>query len=234
MPASVDVQDSAPETNRESDRSTPRLKRAKGELCSAINCRHSRQHNPDLSFFRFPKDPERSKQWLLNSGRLDLLEGPRKRTPKQLYNSRVFCSDHFEDCEFTNPATRSRLKRDMAIPTLFDIPNPSKETNNNRPPPPKRTYDSLQRICLSPKTKQLKLKVAAQKEKSLLQRQETGITKLCSMLGDIGGTVASESALRALGTLLSQVRALQLTPWPDRGPESLRSPCCGLAVFKTI
>ncbi|GFN78836.1 hypothetical protein PoB_000534200 [Plakobranchus ocellatus] len=46
----------------------------------------------------------------------------------------------------------------------------------------------------------------------------------------VGGTVDSESALRSAGTLLSRVRAMPPAPWPDGGPESLRSPCCGLAT----
>ena len=29
------------------------------QFCSAINCKHSRDKNPGLSFFRFPKDPVR-------------------------------------------------------------------------------------------------------------------------------------------------------------------------------
>ncbi|GFO08010.1 hypothetical protein PoB_003451500 [Plakobranchus ocellatus] len=45
-------------------------------------------------------------------------------------------------------------------------------------------------------------------------------------LRGVGGTVASESALRSAGTLLSRVRAPPSAPWPDGGPESLRSPCC--------
>ncbi|GFO12680.1 hypothetical protein PoB_003918500 [Plakobranchus ocellatus] len=48
----------------------------------------------------------------------------------------------------------------------------------------------------------------------------------------IGGTVVSESALRSAGTLLSRVRAPPPAPWPDGGPKSLRSPCCGLAICK--
>ncbi|GFN92950.1 hypothetical protein PoB_001945600 [Plakobranchus ocellatus] len=47
----------------------------------------------------------------------------------------------------------------------------------------------------------------------------------------VGSTVACESALRSAGTLLSRVRAPLLAPWPDGGPESLRSPCCGLAIY---
>ncbi|GFN93017.1 hypothetical protein PoB_001952300 [Plakobranchus ocellatus] len=48
----------------------------------------------------------------------------------------------------------------------------------------------------------------------------------------VGSTVACESALRSAGTLLSRVRAPLPAPWPDGGPESLRSPCCGLAIYK--
>ncbi|GFO46547.1 hypothetical protein PoB_007305200 [Plakobranchus ocellatus] len=45
-------------------------------------------------------------------------------------------------------------------------------------------------------------------------------------LQGVGGTVASESA----ETLLSRVRAPPPASWPDGGPESHRSPCCGLAI----
>ncbi|GFN74443.1 hypothetical protein PoB_000094900 [Plakobranchus ocellatus] len=52
--------------------------------------------------------------------------------------------------------------------------------------------------------------------------------------GGVGSTVACESALRSAGTLLSRVRAPLPAPWPDGGPESLRSPCCGLAIYKKL
>ena len=29
------------------------------QWCAAVNCSNSRLKNPELSFFRFPKDPER-------------------------------------------------------------------------------------------------------------------------------------------------------------------------------
>ncbi|GFO37092.1 hypothetical protein PoB_006359700, partial [Plakobranchus ocellatus] len=53
-------------------------------------------------------------------------------------------------------------------------------------------------------------------------------------IGGVGSTVACESALRSAGTLLSRVRAPLPAPWPDGGPESLRSPCCGLAIYKKL
>ncbi|GFO50573.1 hypothetical protein PoB_007707800 [Plakobranchus ocellatus] len=55
---------------------------------------------------------------------------------------------------------------------------------------------------------------------------------LLSWVGDVGGTVTSESALRSAGTLLSWFRAPTPTPRSEGGPESLRSPCCGLAIHK--
>ncbi|GFN91701.1 eukaryotic translation initiation factor 3 subunit f [Plakobranchus ocellatus] len=50
--------------------------------------------------------------------------------------------------------------------------------------------------------------------------------------GNVGGTVASESALRSAENLLLRVRAPPPAPWPDGRPESLRSRCCGLAIYK--
>ncbi|GFO29075.1 hypothetical protein PoB_005558000 [Plakobranchus ocellatus] len=63
--------------------------------------------------------------------------------------------------------------------------------------------------------------------------QEPSFTVL-DLLGGVGSTVACESALRIAGTLLSRVRAPLPAPWPDGGPESLRSPCCGLAIYKKL
>ncbi|GFN86157.1 hypothetical protein PoB_001266300 [Plakobranchus ocellatus] len=42
--------------------------------------------------------------------------------------------------------------------------------------------------------------------------------------------VGSDSALISAGILQSRVRAPIPTPWPVGEPESLRSPCCGLAI----
>ncbi|GFO33929.1 hypothetical protein PoB_006043400 [Plakobranchus ocellatus] len=49
--------------------------------------------------------------------------------------------------------------------------------------------------------------------------------------GGVGGTVDSESVLRSAGTLLLRVRASPMAPWPDGGPETLRSLDCGQAMY---
>ncbi|GFN99310.1 hypothetical protein PoB_002581600 [Plakobranchus ocellatus] len=48
----------------------------------------------------------------------------------------------------------------------------------------------------------------------------------------VGGTVASESALKSAWILQSRVRAPPPALWPDGGHESLRSPCYGQAIYK--
>ncbi|GFO40083.1 hypothetical protein PoB_006658800 [Plakobranchus ocellatus] len=48
----------------------------------------------------------------------------------------------------------------------------------------------------------------------------------------VSGTVTCESVLRSAGTLLSRVLAPPPAPWPDGRPGSLRSSCCGLAIYR--
>ncbi|GFN99947.1 hypothetical protein PoB_002645300 [Plakobranchus ocellatus] len=64
----------------------------------------------------------------------------------------------------------------------------------------------------------------------LTENKVKATVHLCK--GGVGGSVTSESALRSAGTFLWRVRAPSLAPCPDGGPESLRSPCCGLAIYK--
>ncbi|GFO17101.1 hypothetical protein PoB_004360600 [Plakobranchus ocellatus] len=46
------------------------------------------------------------------------------------------------------------------------------------------------------------------------------------------GTVDRKSAPRSAGALSSRFRALLPAPWSDGGPVGLRSPYCGLAIYK--
>ncbi|XP_069687973.1 THAP domain-containing protein 2-like [Periplaneta americana] len=88
-----------------------------GDVCSAINCSNSKKRRPELSFFRFPKDPERCKKWLINSRREDLMN----KDEVYLYNNIKFCALHFEKTQFMNENKNKLIWN--AVPTLFDVPN---------------------------------------------------------------------------------------------------------------
>ena len=81
-------------------------------FCSAINCINSAAAC-SLSLFRVPKDPKRSREWIQNSGRRDLMD----KSPIYCYNNIKFCADHFEPSMFMSYKRNSLIK--TAVPTLF-------------------------------------------------------------------------------------------------------------------
>ncbi|GFN81067.1 THAP domain-containing protein 9 [Plakobranchus ocellatus] len=111
-----------------------------GEWCSAINCTNNRSKNPRMPFFRFPKDQERCKKWVINVRRDDLRPKPTEKFCK----NNVLCDDHFEMSQFMKPALRNKLIH-CAVPTVFDIPNKPPSVTPRRPPPKKKDLD----LCLS-------------------------------------------------------------------------------------
>ncbi|XP_066548563.1 THAP domain-containing protein 2 isoform X1 [Amia ocellicauda] len=92
--------------------------------CSAPNCSNSTTIGKQL--FRFPKDPERMRRWVINCRR-DFVPTPCSR----------LCQDHFEESQFEeiarSPAGGRKLKPN-AIPTLFDVPDPPSPISANLPP----------------------------------------------------------------------------------------------------
>ncbi|XP_069670524.1 zinc finger protein 679-like isoform X2 [Periplaneta americana] len=126
-----------------------------GDVCSAINCSNNKKRSPELSFFRFPKDPERCKKWLINSRREDLM----KKSVVYLYNNIKFCSLHFEDTQFMNE-NRNKLTWN-AVPTLFDVPN--------KPASSLGSADAMGVIKTEPEDDPLALKSSDQEE------QETSV-----------------------------------------------------------
>jgi hypothetical protein len=68
---------------------------------------------PNLSFFRTPKD-KRSKQWIMNSGRKDLIE----KGEKYLNDNITFCALHFDRTQFTNERKNKLVWN--AISTIFE------------------------------------------------------------------------------------------------------------------
>ena len=115
-------------------------KQSNGQWCSAINCTNNRAANRDMSFFRFPKDKDRCKRWVINSRRQDLLN----KSSDQLFKSNVLCANHFENSQFTS-LKKIRLKRQKAIPTLFSISNPPARIQPMRKLPTKRRASTVKK-----------------------------------------------------------------------------------------
>ncbi|XP_035221747.1 52 kDa repressor of the inhibitor of the protein kinase-like [Stegodyphus dumicola] len=55
-------------------------------------CGTTSRKTPDRKFFRFPKDPIRSKQWAAACSNQDLLN----KSPTDLYKTALICSSHFQ------------------------------------------------------------------------------------------------------------------------------------------
>ncbi|XP_031782106.1 uncharacterized protein LOC100679657 isoform X2 [Nasonia vitripennis] len=92
-----------------------------GYYCAFKNCRGLSRRDK-RSFFRFPKDPQRSKQWVVACDRNDLLE----KTPIELFNSYRVCAKHFTDTMFLNDL-RNRLQPN-SVPMQLDPPDDSDDS----------------------------------------------------------------------------------------------------------
>ena len=77
----------------------------------------------------------RSKRWVINSKREDLL----KRYCGYLYNNCRMCANHFTDSQFMNANSRDKLVWD-AVPTLFSCNQSDRQ--KERKPPKDRTSSS--------------------------------------------------------------------------------------------
>ncbi|KAM4047651.1 52 kDa repressor of the inhibitor of the protein kinase-like isoform 2-T4 [Anomaloglossus baeobatrachus] len=84
--------------------------------CAALNC-SGKSTQPNVSFFRFPRDPGRCQKWVENCRRRDLQE----KTPDQLYQHYRLCEHHFEDSMVRRTNTYRTVLRENAIPTIFDL-----------------------------------------------------------------------------------------------------------------
>ncbi|CAN9501552.1 unnamed protein product [Ophioblennius macclurei] len=93
--------------------------------CAVAGC-SSRKSDPQ-PLFRFPRDPERSKQWIENCQIPDLME----KSPEQLYRYSRLCGKHFETTSMNADTPNPELKED-AVPTLFDSPNQSQNGQGKR------------------------------------------------------------------------------------------------------
>ncbi|XP_068202514.1 uncharacterized protein [Palaemon carinicauda] len=108
-------------------------------LCAVFNCMNSRQSRRDLSFFRFPNDTSRCKQWINNCSRPDL----GAKTTKCLYENYRVCAEHFENDQFMNKPLNNKLVWN-AVPTLFKDPTAKEIQESKILEPLSAVPDSMQ------------------------------------------------------------------------------------------
>ncbi|XP_035205520.1 uncharacterized protein LOC118180551 [Stegodyphus dumicola] len=81
--------------------------------CAAPNC--SNQSKNNFRLFRFPRNEERRRKWIINSRRDQWIPGP----------GAYLCEVHFEENQFECSRQDGRKKlKPNAVPTLFNVPNP--------------------------------------------------------------------------------------------------------------
>ncbi|KTG42220.1 hypothetical protein cypCar_00019692 [Cyprinus carpio] len=86
------------------------------DCCAAANCEQSTDQS-NVSFFRFPLDPARCKQWVGNCHRPDL----ETKTPEDLHMNYKLCSKHFETSMICQQSSQTSVLKDDAVPTIFDF-----------------------------------------------------------------------------------------------------------------
>ncbi|XP_051540366.1 uncharacterized protein LOC127432896 isoform X2 [Myxocyprinus asiaticus] len=86
------------------------------DFCAAANCNPSTDQS-NVSFFRFPLDPDRCKQWIGNCRRPDL----ESKTPEFLHRNYKLCSKHFETSMICQQSALKSILKEDAVPTLFDF-----------------------------------------------------------------------------------------------------------------
>ncbi|XP_035204623.1 THAP domain-containing protein 5-like isoform X2 [Stegodyphus dumicola] len=81
--------------------------------CAAPNC--SNQSKNNFRMFRFPRNEERRRKWIVNSRRDQWIPGP----------GAYLCEVHFEENQYECSRQDGRKKlKPNAVPTLFNVPNP--------------------------------------------------------------------------------------------------------------
>ncbi|XP_067253212.1 52 kDa repressor of the inhibitor of the protein kinase-like [Chanodichthys erythropterus] len=107
------------------------------ECCAAANCKQSADQS-NVSFFSFPLDPDRCKQWVGNCHRPDL----ETKTAEDLHKNYKLCSKHFETSMICQQSDLKAVLKDDAVPTIFDfISNQDNAQTSNRKRTREKTGD---------------------------------------------------------------------------------------------
>ncbi len=119
------------------------------KTCSAMNCSNSKWSQPQLTFFKFPRDEDRCKIWKQNARRKDIMNKPVTYCNKNLR----LCALHFEDTQFMNAHDKKSLIWN-AVPRLFSVPNAPKVSQKRRKitKEPPATPRKAKKHCTAPVT----------------------------------------------------------------------------------
>ncbi|XP_047489450.1 uncharacterized protein LOC125039492 isoform X2 [Penaeus chinensis] len=141
--------------------------------CSAPNCTNRPERPNGKTFHLFPKDGSLRQQWVREVNREYWT--PSKRS--------LLCSDHFTESCFDKTGQTTRLK-DNAVPTLFDIPAPTRKKARPREEPPEsETMVPAQRGRPRKKQKQeTSTKLSREELEAKLQLLEEHNKKLTKLL----------------------------------------------------
>ncbi|XP_050426085.1 THAP domain-containing protein 11-like [Adelges cooleyi] len=91
------------------------LTKKTGVRCSVKQCKNKQASTLNLSYFTFPKDPERCAVWIKNCNHTHLSD---VKDPRTIPRSYRVCGEHFENKMFLNNNVRNKLTH-FAVPTLF-------------------------------------------------------------------------------------------------------------------
>ncbi|KAK4879740.1 hypothetical protein RN001_007886 [Aquatica leii] len=122
-----------------------------GRKCEFINCGKSKRNFPELVFHRFPKDAERSREWILRSGNASLAV-----LDEEKLRNRYLCDLHFNnDHDFKSP---HRLTSD-AVPKRYNddeihVLIPSKTYSRNKTCSNDKSQEQDQSLTTSPKSRE--------------------------------------------------------------------------------
>ncbi|XP_049796625.1 uncharacterized protein LOC126213080 [Schistocerca nitens] len=101
----------------------------KGSKCAVPGCSNYKLQK-DKSFYRFPKDKELCKQWVILTQKPGLAEVFKSRGPEYVYRTYTVCSDHFQEKDFRNKIWLSQGLWRGAIPSRL-LPKPKQTLPNS-------------------------------------------------------------------------------------------------------
>lgn len=176
--------------------------------CASIACQN--QHGSNLHFYRFPRHPERCKEWAENCGNGSLLG----KSTAELNQNHYLCSLHFDSSQFQQGDDSSHLVPD-AVPTLFTIRAGAQHLEMDHDYSALAVPDETPRPPgLQGVTKPMIVRVAAPQGISILRQPAPVVDKPVAQAMASSTLNESESSANSDSALSKPVAAMKLSPSP--------------------